>query len=113
MFSPTILRRLLDGVRRDGVGVRRGTHQSQGQPLDASDRQASSETTVPRAALRFAAAVPRGSGVLRHAPNALLPAASVCFAGTLLGAGRWSQARLVGLVARRPRRAPAGSPHLM
>ena len=33
------------------------------------------------------------------------PAASVCFAGTLLGAGRWSQARLVGLVARRPRRA--------
>ena len=62
--------------------------------------------------LRFAAAVPRGSGVLRYAPNALFAAVTVC---GLYPArrGKAGAEMLVGLVARRPRRAPAGSPHLM
>ena len=33
--------------------------------------------------LRFAAAVPRGSGVLRYAPNAFLATGRDCFAGAL------------------------------
>ena len=76
----------------------------------------SEANTMPfacRAELRFAAAVPPGCGVLRYAPNALLAADRDCLRA-LSGAARQAGAEmLVGLVARRPRRAPAGSPHLM
>ena len=41
-----------------------------------------------RAELRFAAAVPRGCGVLRYVPNTLMKADRDCLAGLYPGAGR-------------------------
>ena len=80
------------GVRRDGVE----SDASGAAPVRV--RQAGcapSETTVPRAELRFAAPVPLGCGVLRHAPNAFLAVDRDCFAGFTRRA-RWAlEAKLV------------------
>ena len=66
--------------------VRRGTPVGQGQPLGASDGSYAVRPVLLacRAELSFAAAVPRGSGVLRYAPNALFAADRDCFAGLYL-----------------------------
>ena len=57
-----------------------------GSPLT---RPAGSCAFTCRAELRFAAAVPHSNGVLRYAPNALLPADCACFArGFISGARR-------------------------